>query len=69
MPIPKPYRNDKDAPWNQPPPPACPECRNEIRDVADHDEWCPCDMDSDELHEFWAEERQHIEYDPLEHGD
>jgi len=57
------------APWNDPPKPECMECDEIIRELEDHKDNCPCEMDAQELHEYYAEEAQHIEYDPLEHKD
>jgi hypothetical protein len=69
MPIPRAYRNDPNAPWNDPPNPECPDCDETILEPEDHAEWCPCEMDAQELHEYYAEEAQHTEYDPVEHKD
>lgn len=47
----------------------CPECGAIVNSGESHTEWCDCDdMTDDEIREFWAEERNHVEYDPVEHN-
>lgn len=60
---------DPKAPWNKPDPPECPECGNLIGDISQHKDDCPDKADPQELAEYWAEEKNHVEYDPLEHKD
>jgi transcription initiation factor IIE alpha subunit len=48
----------------------CPDCGAVVNRSENHEEWCDLkDADVDEVAELAAEERQAIEYDPLEHGD
>lgn len=39
------------APWTEPEPPECPECRHEIRRHSDHADWCGVE-DHNELQEI-----------------
>lgn len=63
------HSGTRNAPWNAPIPPTCNDCGKTINSIEDHDGHCPCEMDSQELAEYWAEERNHVDYDPLEHTD
>ncbi len=65
--IPRAYRNDPNAPWNDPPVPECPECQNKIREVEDHTEWCENQVNQEQLFEQLAEDSIATEYDPMEH--
>jgi len=47
----------------------CPECDATVNEGENHAEWCECEMDIDEMMEYWAEEANHTEYDPMEHKD
>jgi len=66
MPIPKAYRNDSRAPWNDDPCPECIECGETIHDVDSHADECPEPLGQEELIER-ADERAQPEYDPVEH--
>jgi len=56
MPIPRAYRNDRNAPWNQPEAPECPDCMETIVDVEDHTEWCEFQGTQEEIFIHYAEE-------------
>lgn len=56
MPIPRAYRNDKDAPWEADPVPECPDCDECIHSVADHTDWCEHKGTQAEVAEYWAEQ-------------
>lgn len=50
--------NDPAAPYNQPDPPACPECEHPIADGDDHEDGCPMEGDTPEdLADYYAEQR------------
>jgi hypothetical protein len=66
MPIPRAYRNNPDAPWNDDPCPECPECDAVVHDVDSHEDWCPEPLGQEELAER-LDERNRPEYDPVEH--
>jgi len=67
MPIPKAYKNEKNAPWNDEPCPECPDCSNIIHDVESHAEDCPEPLPQVELNER-LHERNAVSYDPVEHN-
>jgi len=66
MPIPRAYRNDPRAPWNDDPCPECPDCDEIIHDSDSHADGCPEPLAQEELVER-LDERQAPEYDPVEH--
>jgi hypothetical protein len=66
MPIPKAYRNDPNAPWNDEPAPECPECGAIIHSVESHLDECPEPLPQEDVIE-WIDERAQPEYDPVEH--
>jgi hypothetical protein len=66
MPIPRAYKNDPRAPWNDDPADECPECGELIHEVDSHAEDCPDKMGPEELAEYYHEQSQ-PEYDPVEH--
>lgn len=63
MPIPRAYRNDPDAPWNDEPAPECPDCTETIEELEDHAEWCECQESPEELHRI-NEELAQPSYEP-----
>jgi len=56
MPIPKAYRNARNAPWNEPEAPECPDCQSTVVDVDDHKEWCEFKGTQEEIFEHYATE-------------
>jgi len=56
MPIPRAYRNDPQAPWNEPEAPECPDCMETIVDQDDHTEWCEFQGTQAQIFEYYAEE-------------
>lgn len=58
MPIPRAYRNDSRAPWNDEPADECPECGAIIVDGSCHKEDCPDKMTPEELAEYLDEQAQ-----------
>jgi len=67
MPIPRAYRNDPDAPWNDDPVPECPECQEKIRDIEYHADWCESKPTQEEIREHYAVEQHPTE--PEDHPD
>jgi len=66
MPIPRAYRNARNAPWDADPADECPECGAIIVDESCHEEDCPDPMGVEELAEYYEQQAQ-PEYDPVEH--
>ncbi|AGB39785.1 hypothetical protein [Natronococcus occultus] len=64
MPIPKAYRNKRNAPWNAPDAPECPDCEATVVDVDDHEDGCPIQKATpEELHRI-NEELAQPSYEP-----
>jgi len=65
MPIPRAYRNSRNAPWEAPEADECPECQETIINVDSHAEDCRDKMTPEELAEYLDEMAQ-PEYNPID---
>jgi hypothetical protein len=45
----------------------CPECGAIVNEGEEHESWCECEMDIEEMQEYWAEEPQPYEPEPEEY--
>ena len=61
MPIPRAYRNDRNAPWNDPPAPECPDCLTVIHEIDDHKEWCEFQDGPERIREHNAIDKRNME--------